>query len=245
MAIKNINLNNQNFEINYEILNPQQKETIVFLHGWGSNKEVMKTAFGDVLSNFKHIYIDMPGFGKSTNNYALTTKNYKDIMEIFLASLSFQTNDLIIAGHSFGGKVATLLNPKHLVLISTAGILEEKTTKVKAKIKLTKLANKIGLSFFSKLFRSKDVHLMSENMYSTFKNVVDENFIKEFQRYSGIATILWGKNDTATSLESGKYIHKLIKNSKFYDFDGDHYFFLKYGKDIENILNKNGEKIDD
>ncbi len=242
MAIKNINLNNQDFEINYEILNPTNQETIVFLHGWGSNKDVMKTAFAKVLKTYKHIYIDMPGFGKSTNEYILTTCDYADILNEFFISLSIDKEETTIAGHSFGGKVATLLSPKHLILLSTAGILEEKSSKVKAKIRFAKIANKLGFSFFSKLFRSKDVESMSENMYSTFKNVVDEDFSQKFKNYNGKTTIFWGKSDTATSIASGKIIHKLISNSRFYDFDGDHYFFLKHAQEIDNILNKNEGK---
>jgi hypothetical protein len=66
--------------------------------------------------------------------------------------------------------------------------------------------NKLGISILSKLFRSKDVNTMSECMYGTFKNVVDEDFRKEFEQYDGNAIIFWGKSDTATSLESGKKI---------------------------------------
>jgi len=245
MAVKNVNYNNKNFEINYEILNPQQSEkTIVFLHGWGSNKEVMKSGFGATLKDFRHIYIDMPGFGKSPNEIVLTTKDYSEIMKLFLESLGIIDNNITIAGHSFGGKVATLLAPKNLVLLSTAGIIEEKSTKVKTKIKLTKIANKLGLSIFSKLFRSKDVVSMSECMYGTFKNVVDEDFSDEFKKYDGDALILWGINDKATSLQSGKIIHSLIKNSTFYPFEGDHYFFLKHSKEIENLVITRNEAIE-
>ena len=74
MAIKSINYKNKDFELHYEILNPSQSEkTIVFLHGWGSNKEVMKSGFASILKDFRHIYIDMPGFGKSPNEIVLTT----------------------------------------------------------------------------------------------------------------------------------------------------------------------------
>jgi len=114
--------------------------------------------------------------------------------------------------------------------------LEEKSKKVKIKIALAKIANKLGVSYFSKLFRSKDVETMSENMYGTFKNVVDEDFSGEFKIYQGKTTIFWGKEDTATSLQSGKTIHQLIKNSQFYDFDGGHYFFLKHSKEIEDKI---------
>lgn len=44
----------------------------------------MKQAFEKFLPNFRHIYVDMPGFGKSSNEYTLTTKDYANIMEEFL-----------------------------------------------------------------------------------------------------------------------------------------------------------------
>ena len=104
--------------INYEIVNNKKEKTIVFLHGWGSNKEVMKSSFSSFLKDFKHIYIDMPGFGKSETNHILTTHDYANIVRVFLIEIlsinSLDNNTLTIAGHSFGGKVATLLNPKNL-----------------------------------------------------------------------------------------------------------------------------------
>ncbi len=240
MAVKKIVYKNHDFEINYEIINPQISENnIVFLHGWGSNKEVMKSGFASKLNNFKHIYIDMPGFGKSPNEVVLTTYDYSEIMKLFFASLEIDYHQITIVGHSFGGKVATYLSPKNLILLSTAGIVEEKSTKVKTKIKLAKLANALGVSFFSKLFRSKDVNTMSEVMYGTFKNVVDEDFRNQFASYNGNALIFWGINDTATSLKSGEKIHQLIKNSQFFPLDGDHYFFLKNSDTIEQILKDN------
>lgn len=237
MAVKNIEYKNKNFEINYEIINPSKLEkTIVFLHGWGSNKEVMKSGFSSTLKDSRHIYIDMPGFGKSPNEVVLTTIDYSDIMRLFLESLGIVDNNITIAGHSFGGKVATLLAPKNLILLSSAGIVEEKSQKVKTKIKLAKIANKLGISFLSKVFRSKDVNTMSECMYGTFKNVVDEDFRDQFAKYNGNALIFWGISDTATSLQSGEAIHHLIKNSKFYPMDGDHYFFLKNSDKIGKII---------
>lgn len=239
MAKKSIKLNNKKFDISYDLINPSSKDDFVVLHGWGSNKEIMKQAFSNYLSDFRHIYIDMPGFGKSSNDYILTTNDYAEIIDIFLKELN--SNKKIIAGHSFGGKVATLLNPDNLVLLSTAGILEEKSSKVKLKIKLAKLFNIFGLGKITKIFRSKDVEQMSENMYQTFKNVVDEDFRKNFELFKNNCMIFWGEKDTATSLASGKKIKDLIKNSSFESYDGDHYFFLKYAHDISEKI-KNGIK---
>lgn len=236
MAIKQIVKNNQTFEISYKILNQTKKDIIIFLHGWGSNKEVMIQAFGTYLKEYKHIYIDMSGFGKSRNNYVLNTVDYADIMNFFLQSLKIDPLFSIIVGHSFGGKVATLLNPKKLVLLSSSGIIEKKSSKTLLTIRMAKIFNKCGLSKVTKLLRSKDVNMMSEAMYETFKNVVDEDFSDSFSKYKGEALLFWGEKDTATTLNSGKITHKLIKNSKFTSYDGDHYFFLKYASDICNKI---------
>lgn len=237
MAVKNINYYGKHFNINYEILNQDQEEIIVFLHGWGSNKEIMKQGFKETLKNFKHLYIDMPGFGKSDNNYVLTTIDYANIMKIFLEKLNINPNEVLIVGHSFGGKVATTLMPKLLILLSSAGILEEKSAKTLLTIRMAKVFNRFGLGAITKMFRSNDVNGMPQHMYETFKNVVDEDFSEYFKGYYNDALIFWGETDTATTLESGKTIHSLIKNSKFYSYDGDHYFFLKYANEISDIIN--------
>ncbi|MEA3289876.1 MAG: alpha/beta hydrolase [Campylobacterota bacterium] len=239
MALKKVDYFGKNFNISYEIVNSDKKDTIVFLHGWGSNKDIMKQAFGNDLKEFKHIYIDMPGFGKSDNNYTLTTIDYANIMKIFLENINIKPNDAVIAGHSFGGKVATTLMPKLLVLLSSAGIIEGKSTKVKFKIAMAKFFNILGLKNITKSFRSKDVDNMSQNMYETFKNVVDEDFSEYFKGFYKNALIFWGKEDTATSLSSGETIHSLIKNSSFKAYDGDHYFFIKNSKDICDIIQIN------
>ncbi|WP_419673834.1 alpha/beta fold hydrolase [Aliarcobacter butzleri] len=236
MAIKNIVIDNKIFDISYEIINPSATKDIIFLHGWGSNKDIMKSAFSRYLKDFRHIYIDLPGFGKSPNEYVLTTNDYVNITSEFLKLL--HSSKEFIAGHSYGGKVATLLNPQNLILLSSAGILEEKPFDVKLKIFFAKILNFLGLKNITKRFRSKDVDKMSENMYATFKNVVNEDFSSYFSDFSNKAFIFWGKDDKATSLESGQKIANLIKKSTFEAFEGDHYFFIKKAKNIcERIEN--------
>ncbi len=226
MAIKEVVYKGKTFGVNYEIKNPSKKDSILFLHGWGSNKEVSKSAFYNLFDNYKHIYIDMPGFGKSKNeSEILTTNDYYLITKEFLKGIN--TTPKIIAGHSFGGKVATLLKPELLVLLSSAGIVPKKSFEVKAKIKLFKFLKLFGLGQFYKLFASKDVDNMSQNMYETFKNVVDEKFDDIFESYDSKALLFWGKEDTATPLSSGEKMHFFIKQSEFFPLDGDHYFFLK------------------
>jgi pimeloyl-ACP methyl ester carboxylesterase len=225
MAVKKITIASMVFEINYEILNPKNEKDLIILHGWGSNKEIMKQAFSKTLTNFRHVYIDMPGFGKSENNYVLDTKNYADILEQFLKEIGASKD--VVLGHSFGGKVATLLEPKLLVLVSNSGIPIPKPLLVRLKIATFKLFKNLGGAGLAKVFASKDVEGMSQEMYETFKKVVNEDFRDIFASYQGEALIFWGKADTATPLWSGEEISKLIKNSRFYPLEGDHFFFLQ------------------
>ena len=143
MAQKTIIYKDCPIDISYEILNFNAPRTLVILHGWGSNKRLMKQAFGESFGDFCHLYIDMPGFGNSSNpTFSMDTFDYAKILEIFLLSLEIQ--EFVVMGHSFGGKVATLLNPRELILLSSAGILEEKSLKVKSKIVCSKILNKIS-----------------------------------------------------------------------------------------------------
>jgi len=234
MAKKSILYNHHTLDISYEIVNPKAKIDIIILHGWGSNKNLMKQSFSPFMDTFRHIYIDLPGFGNSTCNVALTTADVARIIELLLIHVNGSKD--IVVGHSFGGKVATLLEPKLLVLLSSAGIFVPKSIKVKTKILLFKLLKFFGLAKFRSLFVAKDAQGLSEPMYETFKNVVDEDFSQEFEHYDGTALVCWGKDDTATPLSSGEKIALLIKNSKLEVYDGDHYFFMKNGADISKKI---------
>lgn len=234
MAIKSIQYNTHTLDISYEILNPQAKIDLIILHGWGSNKNIMKQAFAGELASFRHIYIDLPGFGSSTCNLALQTSDYAKIVELFL--INFNSTKDIVIGHSFGGKVATLLEPNLLVLLSSAGIKVSKSFKVRAKIIIFKFLKLFGLAKFREFFVASDAKNLSEYMYQTFKNVVDEDFSEEFKKRDALTLLCWGRDDSATPLSSANQINSLIKNSKLIVYDGDHYFFLKHHKDISKNI---------
>jgi len=234
MASKEITYKEHLFQLSYEIVNPSKEKTVLVLHGWGSNKEIMKQAFGKFLPEYKHIYLDMPGFGKSTNEMVLTTEDYAHIVQRFLDALGVVPQ--IAMGHSFGGKVSTLLNTPCLVLLSSAGIVTEKPWSIKVKIATFKLLKPLGIKKMRDLFRSSDVKDMSHEMYETFKNVVDEDFEASFASSKSRALCFWGKEDTATPLYTGEKIAGLIADSSFYPLEGDHFFFLKHAPFIAQTI---------
>jgi pimeloyl-ACP methyl ester carboxylesterase len=234
MAVKSIQFNQHTLDISYEIINQNKKIDLIILHGWGSSKVIMKKAFSPYMNTFRHIYIDLPGFGKSTCNLSLQTKDYARIIELLLIHLNAQK--CIIVGHSFGGKVALLLEPEVLVLLSSAGIYIPKSLKVKSKILATKLFNFMGLSKFRSLLVAEDAKSLTKPMYETFKNVVDEDFSYEFAKYDAKALLCWGEDDTATPLSSAKKIDELINDSKLVTYSGDHFFFMNHAQNISKHI---------
>ncbi|RLA70496.1 MAG: alpha/beta hydrolase [Epsilonproteobacteria bacterium] len=231
MAVKTIQYHQHTFSISYEILNSDAKVDIIFLHGWGSNRALMKGSFGKHLKTYRHIYIDLPGFGKSTNDMALSTEEYAEIIDLFLSEIGAETKEIIV-GHSFGGKIALLLEPKLLVLVASAGIYRTKSPLVMAKIYLFKMFKIFGLNKFRSLFVATDAKSLSKPMYETFKIVVNEDFSSRFEAFKGKALLLWGRDDTATPLESAEYMAELIEDSRLIVYEGDHYFFMSETEDI-------------
>lgn len=236
MAVKTVQYRHHTFSISYEIVNPNAHYDIIFLHGWGSHKNLMKHAFGTQLKQFRHIYIDMPGFGNSTCNMALCTEDYANILESFISQIDAAKT--IILGHSFGGKVATLLNPELLVLVGSAGILVPKPLKIRAKILLFKLLKVTGLTSLRRFFVAPDAQGLSQPMYETFKQVVNEDFTEKFRAFKGKALLCFGRQDTATPMWTAYKIAELIPESKVVEFDGDHYFFLEQSASVAKEIEK-------
>ena len=147
-------------------------------------------------------------------------------MELFLVLINANDKEIVV-GHSFGGKVATLLRPQLLVLLASAGIVWAKPLKVRAKIMLFKLLKHLGLSRLRSRFVAEDAKTLNKLMYDTFKRVVNEDFSETFRQFGGRALLCWGRDDTATPLKSAEKIASLIGRSRLVVFDGDHYFFLK------------------
>jgi pimeloyl-ACP methyl ester carboxylesterase len=241
VAVKSFLYKGNGFAISYEILNPAQTRDIVFLHGWGSSKTLMKQAFAKTLPSFRHIYIDMPGFGGSNCDVALKTEDYATLVGLFLNEIGASKE--IILGHSFGGKVATLLNPNFLVLVASAGILVTKPFKVRAKIALFKILKFTGLTSLRRFFVAPDAAGMSEAMYQTFKNVVNEDFSEHFKAFKNKALLCFGKRDTATPLWTGEVINTLITDSRLVAFEGDHYFLFQEGVLIADEIEKSMGEI--
>lgn len=238
MAKKEIFYKSNTYTLSYEKVHTDNPNVILFLHGWGSHKALMKHAFGEAFKNYQHLYLDLPGFGQSPLEQAIGTDDYAKIVSLFLESLALTPS--IIVGHSFGGKVGTLLKPQKLILLSSAGIVAPKKWKVKSKIAFYKLCKPFFPKTLYRLFATKDVQGMNQTMYEVLKKVVNEDFTEHFRSLPSQTILFWGKDDTTTPLQSAKKIEALVSQSRLFVLEGDHFFFIGKATQIEGLCKESG-----
>lgn len=210
MARRDISVDSKHFSLSYKIVDNKSDSWVLFLHGWGATKELMESAFGARFKSLNHLYVDLPGFGGSDNDFVLNTELYARIMQKFIDSLNIAPK-LIIA-HSFGGKVATLLaldsgkilQDSHIDSIDSPKNMQDSLTdsskdlpnpphlvllssagllkKQSVKVRLKIKFAKIARIFHlkAKFLISADAKGLSQNMYDTFKIVVREDFSERF-----------------------------------------------------------------
>ncbi|WP_448518892.1 alpha/beta fold hydrolase [Rhodoflexus sp.] len=100
--------------------------TLVFLHGLGSNLKAWQYNLPELAKNHRCIAIDLPGFGKSAKaKFPCTMTFFAETISRLLEAL--QVRDYIIVGHSMGGQIAMHIarrepqRCKGMVLFAPAG----------------------------------------------------------------------------------------------------------------------------
>ena len=98
-------------------------KNIIFLHGWGQDHKSFYF-LKDFLSNYKLHFATLDGFGKTQPPSDTTIVGYATRLHNYITSNHLK--NIIIVGHSFGGRVAMQYASKHnilgLVLVDSAGL---------------------------------------------------------------------------------------------------------------------------
>lgn len=220
--------------INYEVVGNGEK-TLVFLHGWGGNKNSFDSLVSTLKYNYKIIKIDLYGFGKSpVPNYIDNIYDYA--MELYLDLKTLNLGEFSIIAHSFGGRLALILGSffeleiKNLFLIGCAGIKPRWNLKTSLKIAYYKICKKLKNIKLLKInldkFGSDDYKNLSTEKRKLFVSVVNEDLKWLLKNINQNAIIFNGNQDSATPLYMAKILHLKIKNSQLYILkNGDHFCF--------------------
>ena len=214
--------------MNYEITG--DGDTAIFLHGWGHSLNSFKIIADSLKRKLKSYLIDLPGFGFSSlppQNWG--SPEYSEFITGFIREMNL--NDIVLTGHSFGGKVSIqVVNKipekiKKLILMSSPGLKSNMTYDKFIKIYLFKTAKfiknknlllKAGQKLYDKIerFSGSDDYLNAGDMKEILKNVVRENITEEIEKVKCPTLIMWGESDEFTPVKNAYIFNELIQNSK-------------------------------
>ena len=235
-------------KLNYNLIG-EGKETVLFLHGWGAN--LNSFFMFKNLQNYKLLFVDFPGFGNSEKlKYSFNVFDYA--LEIFKLLKKLNILEVNIVCHSFGGRVAILLETifnlkvNKIVFIASAGLKPRFNLKVKLKIisyKLKKLMVKLKLAKFNlNGCGSSDYVNLNSVEKVTFNKVINFNEKKYLNKIKCPTLLIWGSDDKSTPVYMAKIFNKKIKNSKLIILKNCNHFCFIQNKsvvifEVENFLN--------
>ena len=236
-------MNIKNVKLNYVDYGTDEKGTILLIHGWGQNIEMMKP-LGDAYSNeYRILIIDLPGFGDSTEpDYAWDVPDYVEMVKIFLDELKIE--NVTIMGHSYGGKIGLLYASKYnlekLVLFGSPFKKEVQKLSLKTRV-LKKLKKVPGLNklegFAKRHIGSTDYRNASPLMREILVNTVNLDITEEVKKIKCSTLIVWGTLDEAVPVERAYELEKLIKDAGVVVYEGcSHYAYLERLQQTINVV---------
>ena len=236
--------NYDDINVNYEYINNKKENTLVFLHGWGQNIQMMLPIANSFVKDNNVLVVDLPGFGKTNEPpYAWELDKFVDMIHELLKFLKI--SNPILIGHSFGGKLSMIYASKYkvkkLVLLSSPYKGEYKKIPLKVKI-LKFLARVPGLrslaNYFKKRMGSTDYRNATPTMRAILDKNVNSDVTENLKKITIPTIIIWGTADKTVSIDQAYEIEKLIKDSAVIPYEGmSHFAYLEDKQKTINIIN--------
>ena len=229
--------------INYYYKNNNKEVTILLLHGWGQNIEMMKPISDRYESFYNILILDLPGFGKSDEpKFSWSVYEYVTFLKKFIDS--FDIKKIILIGHSFGGRLAliysSIFNVEKLVCLASPYCKE--LTKLPLKTKIYKKLKKIVfLKWVANIMKnyvgSTDYKNASEIMRGVLVKSINIDMVNDVKKIKTSTLLVWGTEDTAVPIKRAYELEKLIKDSGVVKFEGaTHYAYLERINDLTRVL---------
>ncbi len=229
--------------VNYEFHNLKSDTTIILLHGWGQNIEMMKPLGEKYQKYFNVLYLDLPGFGQSSEpDDAWDTLQYVSFLKNFIEELKL--DKIILIGHSFGGRIALLYASLYQVekLICLASPYCKELTKESWKVKVyKKLKNVPVLNIIANYIRktngSSDYNNATLIMRGVLVKAINTNLTEDVKKIKAPTLLIWGENDTAVPVKRAYELGNLIKDAGVIVYSGaSHYAYLERLGEIINVI---------
>jgi len=219
---------------------------VVFLHGWGANRESLRGIATLFQTEYRVHLLDLPGFGAAPlPPPGWDTINYSDLVQQYL--LERTGGSVVLVGHSFGGRLAIRLAARRLphiraiVLMGVPGLpLRAWSSRwmrsrwIRGLRRALTVARPITgpapLAWHSKRFGSKD-YLAAGDLRSVLVKVVNEDLTESARAIACPTFLLWGDEDRETPPELAHRYRALVAGPATVEFlpHKDHYLFTGTG----------------
>lgn len=232
-----------NIKVNYSFNDKKQETTLVFLHGWGQNINMMLPLSEKYNNYYNTLVVDLPGFGESDEpDSAWSVYEYATYIKKLVDELNLQK--VILIGHSFGGKIAlvysSIYDVEKLVCFGSPYCKELK--KLPLKNRIYKRIKKIyPLKWLAKIMQnhigSTDYKNASEVMRGVLVKSVNLDITEDVKKIKCPTLLIWGSLDTAAPLKRAYELEKLIPDSAVILYEGaTHYAYLERLNDVVRVL---------
>ena len=237
--------------INY--MDEGKGKNVLLLHGWGGSIQTMMPIFNILKDRFRVVTLDLPGFGRSdTPKVPWNSYDYAECINKFINKLNLR--DLILFGHSHGGRISIILASKYdfvkkLILIDSAGIIPKRKTKYYIKVYGFKLLKKLyfmlpgknkeaRMEKFYMKFGSRDYRDAEGIMRQTMVKVINDNLMSLLRLIKVPTLLIWGENDQDTPLYMGKMMENEITDSGLVVLKGaGHYSYVDNYDQFRAVVN--------
>ena len=208
------------------LLDAGEGETVVVLHGWGGRIESMGPVVDCLLTRFRVLAIDLPGFGESPLPHAVWgTPEYAQHVRDLLLHAGVGKAHFI--GHSFGAKTSLYLAAKHpgvvdkLVLVASSGLRKAPSFGVSAKrlaSRGARVAARLGPP--GKRLRSVLYRRIASSDYQEagalrpiLVKVVNEDLSSLLSSVAASTLLVWGTEDDAVPVDHARVMERLIPDA--------------------------------
>jgi pimeloyl-ACP methyl ester carboxylesterase len=162
-----------------------------------------------------------------------------------------ELKNVIIVGHSFGGRVGIKLASEHpeliskLVLVDSAGFASKATKKkfyrIIAKIVKPIFKPKTMQGLRRKIYQKigAEDYLATPELQTTFVNIVTEDLTADMADIRLPTLVIWGRNDKDTPVRQGERMYATIFNSQLVILEhAGHFSFIDQPQRFAEVLKK-------
>lgn len=217
-------------KLDINLIDEGQGEVVVLLHGWGARADIYRTVINPLVSHYRVIAPDFPGFGNSTEpSFAYSIEDYAGFVCALLKKLGIEKAHLI--GHSHGGRTCLELATGNygfeigkIVLLDSAGIPVKKKLTKRIKVRTYKILKHLvtfapvkkmfpnALEKLKKRFGSADYAASSDIMRQSMVKILPCDYTDKLSLIKNPTLLIWGENDNDTPISCAKVLEKGISD---------------------------------